>query len=217
MIDKQNWWMEPTAVCPPQLSREKQQDAMVAEWAKSLPEKERKIVEGLPKLACEPHHTGQEKDAAEWNEASESPDMAEVMDKEHELLMERFGLREGQALGVLTWAREREHEAKRWEQSRVLVAILRRFLGDKTADAKVAFWALAFQSGVAKVLTDKNPHTKSLELGTSRALMSYWQKEWQREVPGLNDLTYAKSEEARVKYRQARVAYVRKKKTATAA
>jgi hypothetical protein len=216
MIDKQNWWMEPTAVCPPQLSREKQQDAMVAEWAKSLPEKERKIVEGLPKLACEPHNTGQEKDAAEWNEASESPDMAEVMDKEHELLMERFGLREGQALGVAEWARKREHDAARSMQAKVLGAILGRFLGEKTADAKVVFWALAFQSGVARHLTRHNPHSKATELGVTRALMSYWQKEWQKEL-GLYDLTYAKTEEAREKYREARVAYVRKKKAATAA
>ncbi len=214
-IDKTWWGMEPTAVCPPNLSKEKAQDALVAEWAKTLPEKERRLVEAMPKLASEAHHTGQEKDAAEWNEASEVPDMAGAIDQDHEDLMERFGLHEGQALGVLTWARKREHDAARSMQAKVLGAILGRFLGEKTADSKVVFWALAFQSGVARHLTQHNPHSKATELGVTRALMSYWQKEWQKEL-GLYDLTYAKTEEARVKYREARVAYVKKKKAAAA-
>jgi hypothetical protein len=215
-IDKKAWWMEPTAVCPPNLSKEKAQDALVAEWAKSLPEKERRVVEGLPKLASETHHTGQDNDAAEWNEASESPDMAGAIDQDHEELMERFGLQEAQALAVLVWAQKREHDAARSMQAKVLGAILGRFLGEKTADAKVVFWALAFQSGVARHLTRHNPNSKAIELGVTRALMSYWQKEWQKEL-GLYDLTYAKTDEARVKYREARVAYVQKKKAAAAA
>jgi hypothetical protein len=215
MIDKKGWWMELTAVCPPQLSKEKAQDALVAEWAKTLPEKERRMVEAMPKLASEAHHTGQEKDAAEWNEASETPDMAAAIDSDHERLQEMFDLDERQALGVWNWAQKREHNAARSMQAKVLGAILGRFLGEKTADAKVVFWALAFQSGVARHLTRHNPHSKSTELGVSRALMSYWQKEWQKEL-GLYDLTYAKTEEARVKYRDARVAYVRKKKAAVA-
>ena len=142
--------------------------------------------------------------------------MATAIDAEHEEIMERFGLHEGQALGVAAWARKREHDAARSMQAKVLGAILGRFLGEKTADAKVVFWALAFQSGVARHLTRHNPHSKATELGVTRALMSYWQKEWQKEL-GLYDLTYAKTEEARVKYREARVAYVRKKKAAKTA
>lgn len=203
--------MEPTGVCPPQLSREKEQDARVAEWAKTLPPEERKLVEGLPKLASEPHHVGMDKDAAEWNEASEAPDMAGAIDAEHEEVMELFGLCEGQALAVMNWAKAKEHNAARSMQAKVLGTILGRFLGDKTADAKVVFWALAFQSGVARHLTSHNPKTKAEQLGVTRALMSYWQKVWEEDL-GIHDLTYAKTDEARAKYRTARVAYVRKKK-----
>lgn len=210
-IDKASWWMEPTGVLPPQLSPEKQQEALIAEWAATLPENERKMVLGMPKLSAEPHAVGMEKDAAEWNEASESPDMAGVVDMEHELLMEQFGLAEGQAYAVCKWAKDREHNATRAMQARVLGTILGRFLGNKTNDAKVLFWALAFQSGLARHLTDKNPHAKAKELGVTRALMSYWQKVWEDDL-NLHDLTFAKTDEAREKYRAARVAYVRKKK-----
>ena len=60
-------------------------------------------------------------------------------------------------------------------------------------------------------MTQHNPHSKAKELGVTRALMSYWQKVWEDEL-GLHDLTFAKTDEAREKYRAARVAYVRKKK-----
>jgi hypothetical protein len=217
VIDKKGWWMEPTAVCPPNLSKEKAQDALVAEWAKTLPEKERRLVLGLPKLgSSETHCAGQDNDAAEWNQASETPDMAMAIDQEHEHLMEQFGLNEGQALEVLAWARAREHDAARSMQAKVLGAILGRFLGERTADAKVVFWALAFQSGVARHLTRHNPYTKATELGVTRALMSHWQKEWQKEL-GLYDLTYAKTDEARAKYSKARTDYVRKKREEAAA
>lgn len=210
-IDKCWWGMESTGVLPPQLSPERQQEALIAEWAATLPEDERRVVLELPRLCTEPHGVGIDKDAATWDEASETTDMAGVVDMEHELLMEQFGLHEAQALAVTKWARDREHNATRAMQAKVLGTILGRFLGNKTNDAKVLFWALAFQSGLARHLTDKNPHTKSKELGVSRALMSYWQKVWEDDL-NLHDLTFAKTEEAREKYRKARVAYVRKKK-----
>ena len=43
--------------------------------------------------------------------------------------------------------------------------------------------------------------------------MSYWQKVWEKELE-LHDLTYAKTDEARVKYSAARKAFVRKKRVA---
>lgn len=212
-IDKASWWMEPTSVLPPQLSPEKQQEALIAEWAKSLPEEERKMVLGMPKITAEPHAVGMDKDAATWDEASETPDMAGVLDMEHELLMEQFGLAEAQAMSVMRWAKEREHNATRAMQARVLGVILGQFLGNKTNDAKVLFWALAFQSGLARHLTSHNAHSKAKELGVTRALMSYWQKVWEDQL-GLHDLTFAKTDAAREKYRAARVAYVKKKKGA---
>lgn len=210
-IDKCWWGMESTGVLPPQLSPEKQQEALIAQWAATLPDDERRVVLGLPRLSTEPHSVGMEKDVATWDEASETPDMAGIVDMEHELLMEQFGLAEAQAYAVCRWARDREHNATRAVQARVLGVILGQFLGNKTNDAKVLFWALAFQSGLARHLTQHNPHSKAKELGVTRALMSYWQKVWEDEL-GLHDLTFAKTDEAREKYRKARVAYVRKKK-----
>ncbi len=214
-IDKASWWMQATAACPPSLSAEKQHEALIAEWAKSLPDDQRRVVENLPRLSSEPHSVGLEKDAAQWDEASETPDMAGVIDMEHELLMERFKLDEDQAISVMLWTKEREHNAARAVQAKVLGTILGRFLGSKTSDAKVLFWALAFQSGLARHLTHHNPHTKAKELGVTRALMSYWQKVWQDDL-NLHDVTFAKTEEAREKYRKARVAYVRKQKRSVA-
>lgn len=212
-IDKCWWGMESTGVLPPQLSAEKQQEQLIADWAAKQPEDVRAVILNLPKLSSDASHVGMDKDAATWDEASESPDMPQLMDREHEQIMEQFGLMEAQAVGILEWARAREHNATRSVQARVLGTILGRFLGNKTSDAKVVFWALAFQCGLAKHLTDKNPHDKSKELGVTRALMSYWQKVWEDDL-GLHDLTFAKTEEAREKYRAARVAYVKKKKGA---
>lgn len=199
---------------------------MVAEWAKTLPERERRMVEALPKLANDHRPTGQDKDAAQsenirefvdplanLRRASESPDMAAAIDSEHEVLMEQFDLDVEQALALLKWAKEREHAAARTMQAKVLGSILGQFLGEKTADAKVMFWALAFQSGVARHLTSHNPKTKAEQLGVTRALMSYWQKVWESELE-LHDLTYAKTPEAREKYRAARKAYIRKTQAA---
>ena len=184
------------------------------------------MVEKLPKLANDHAPTAQEKDAAgadsvrefvdplaNLRKASTTPDMAAMIDSDHEMIMEQFGLVEAQAKAVLKWASNKEHNAARSMQAKVLGAILGQFLGQKTADASTMFWALAFQSGVARHLTRHNPNSKAKELGVTRALMSYWQKVWEKELD-LHDLTYAKTNEARAKYRQARVAYIRKKKAA---
>jgi len=226
VIDKKGWWMDVTAVCPPRLSAERAQDQLVAEWAKTLPEKERKLVEGLPKLTNDYRQTGKDNDAAQsegirefvdplanLRRQSETPDMAAAIDSEHEVLMELFGVNDAQAKDIATWASCREHNAARSMQAKVLGAILGQFLGEKTADANTMFWALAFQSGVARHLTNHSPNTKAKELGVTRALMSYWQKVWEKELE-LHDLTYAKTDEAREKYSQARKAYVRKTKAA---
>jgi hypothetical protein len=225
-IDKTWWGMQPTGVCPPQLSAEKRQDQLIADWAKTLPAKERRVVEALPKLANDHRPTGQDKDAAEvegvrefvdplanLRRQSETPDMAATIDSEHDILMEQFGLARQQAEAVCMWANQREHDAARTMQAKVLGAILGQFLGQKTADANTMFWALAFQSGVARHLTRHNPNSKAKELGVTRALMSYWQKVWEAEL-GLHDLTYAKTDEAREKYREARKAYVSKTRAA---
>lgn len=204
--------MEPTSVCPPQGSLEKQQEALIADWAAKLPEAERKIVLGLPKLSTDPNSVGMEKDVSTWDEASEEADYAGMIDKEHEILMEEFHLAEGQAVSVLHWAKEREREATIKVKARVLGAILGRFLDSrKQKDIPVMLWALAFQSGLAKQMTSQNPHEKSLELGVTRALMSYWQKTFEDDL-NLHDLTYAKKPEAREKYRKARLAYVQKQR-----
>ena len=184
------------------------------------------MVEALPKLANDHRPTGQDKDAAEvegvrefvdplanLRRQSETPDMAAVIDSAHEILMERFGLDEDQAKALASWANDLEHNAARTMQAKVLGTILGQFLGQKTADANTMFWALAFQSGVARHLTRHNPNSKAKELGVTRALMSYWQKVWEAEL-GLHDLTYAKTDEAREKYREARKAYVSKTRAA---
>jgi hypothetical protein len=225
-IDKCWWGMEPSAACPPPISAERRQDQLVAEWAKTLPEKQRRLVEGLPRLANDHKPTGQDKDVAEiegirefvdslanLRRQSETPDMAAAIDSEHEILMEQFGLHDAQAKAVAMWANQREHTAARSMQAKVLGAILGQFLGEKTADANTMFWALAFQSGVARHLTSHNPNSKAKELGVTRALMSYWQKVWEKELE-LHDLTYAKTDEARVKYSAARKAFVRKTRAA---
>ena len=225
-IDKCWWGMEPSAACPPPISAERRQDQLVAEWAKTLPEKQRRLVEGLPRLANDHKPTGQDKDVAEiegirefvdplanLRRQSETPDMAAAIDSEHEILMEQFGLHDAQAKAVAMWANQREHMAARSMQAKVLGAILGQFLGEKTADANTMFWALAFQSGVARHLTSHNPNSKAKELGVTRALMSYWQKVWEKELE-LHDLTYAKTDEARVKYSAARKAFVRKTRAA---
>jgi hypothetical protein len=69
---------------------------------------------------------------------------------------------------------------------------------------------------VARHLTGCNAHAKAKELGVTRALMSYWQKVWEDEL-GLHDLTFSKTEEARSKYREARLRHVKKKKAEKAA
>ena len=210
-IDKASWWMEATAACPPSLSAEKQHEAIIAEWAKSLPDDQRRVVESLPRLSCEPHAVGLEKDAAQWDEASETPDMAGVIDMEHELLMERFKLNEDQAISVMLWAKDREHNATRAVQARVIGVILAEFLGSTEKDLLPIVWGLAFQSGLAKGLTHKNPSQVSKDIGTSRAIISYHQKIFEDRL-GLHDLTFSKTPEARKKYREARVAYVQKQK-----
>jgi hypothetical protein len=206
------WWASENTASAPPTSSERAHEELLKEWAATLPENQRRIVKELPKL-YDPHETGRDADAATWDELSETPDIAGTVDAEHEVLMERFGLGEAQAIAVLQWSREREHNATRVMQARVLGVILGKFLGNATNDAKVLFWALAFQSGLAKHLTRHNPHSKAKELGVTRALMSFWQKECQDDLD-LNDLTFSKSPEAREKYRNARIAYCASKKGA---
>ena len=136
LIDKCWWGIEASAACPPPISAERRQDQLVAEWAKTLPEKQRRLVEGLPRLANDHKPTGQDKDVAEiegirefvdslanLRRQSETPDMAAAIDSEHEILMEQFGLHDAQAKAVAMWANQREHTAARSMQAKVLGAI----------------------------------------------------------------------------------------------
>ena len=169
----------------------------------------------MPKLGVETFQAGRDNDASELNEASETPDMASNIDADHQRLAEMFDLDEGQAQAVDKYIKAKEHDAARSMQAKVLGTILGRFLGSNTHDAKVVFWSLAFQTGVARQLTRHNPNSKAKELGVTRALMSRWQKIWEDDF-AIIDLTYAKTDEARVKYREARLAYCRKQKGAAA-
>ena len=129
------------------------------------------------------------------------------LDQAHELLAEQFGVDLGRGRAISEHIDEVQRQTAMKAHAEILGAILGEFLKSRSSDAGVIFWALAYQSGLAKRLTNKNPAQKAKELGVTRALMSHWGSVWKERFKFL-DLTYSKNEDARANMSKARRQYL---------
>jgi hypothetical protein len=204
------------------MTREQEQDALIAAWSATQPEEVRRKVAALPKMSGPSHEVGAAEDVATWERqaAPDWSDPASWCDSEPDRLQEMFGLTAQQANGVFEWAEKRQNRAVMAEQGDMLSKMLECCLQDRINNIWPVLWALAFQLGVARRFqfkkTTPTPNAVAKHYGVTRALMSHWACKWENLL-GFRDSTWAKSKEARANMRAARLRVVAQKNMAATA
>jgi hypothetical protein len=193
------------------MTREQEQDALIAAWSATQPEEVRRKVAALPPLDEGPsHEVGASEDAATWERPGQAEwaDPARWCDAPLDWLQDEFDLTEGQAEGVAKWARGLVRREREGSEGALLTRTVMRLATGAQANMPVMVWALAFQMGISDACeTHATPSGKAREFGVTRALMSYWMRYWE-DLLGFRDQTYAKSKEARANMRAARMRVV---------
>jgi hypothetical protein len=197
--------------------QERQRAAAEEAWPKflaGLSASERQVLETWSLDAEVSRTCGVEHDAAE--DAHEAFDVASVVDRPIDLLRQVFDLSESQAEKVWAWHASRvtrAEEMARSVQLRRIVGVL--MIPRKDVTAVIIGLALAAGGlGEMSINGFSSGASAARRLGKHRATLSHWKRFWQ-DLLDLKDETYGKTDEAKAKYRRARINYLEKRRRKT--